>query len=112
VGVLCFSGVDDFLGIIVKLLESFKDITGIETVLDIDAGDDVWLAAKGKEFVHAYTGYGHELVCCERVTLRVEFLVEQIEGFGCGAFGLRGDARLSLRHLLPFLLGDGIDGVF
>jgi hypothetical protein len=101
---------NDTQSIVVKLPEGLKDVTGIETVLDIDAGDDIRLAPEGKDFVHAYTGNGDELVCCERVTLRVQFLVEQIEGFRRGAFSLRGNSGFSLYHLAPFLFGYSGDG--
>jgi hypothetical protein len=73
-GLLCLARFDDFQGSIVKLLESFKDVLGMNNMVNM--GDDIGVATEQKELVYAYTGYWHELVCCERVTLRVEFLVE------------------------------------
>jgi hypothetical protein len=40
---LCLAGLDDFAGIVVKLLESLKDVTDMNGMIDL--GDDVWVPA-------------------------------------------------------------------
>jgi hypothetical protein len=92
----------------VKLLESLEDVLGVNNMVNM--GDDICVASQEQQLIDGNSGYGDELVSCERVTLRVEFLVEQIEGFSSGAFGLRSNSGFSLYHLAPFLFSDSGDG--